>query len=81
MYKLSLKLNTKPDNSFNNNRFAVGGFKLGRRDRTAHGGGIMPLVRADLPNRRKDIECIGYFLCQNCLKNQLVLLKTTNLTH
>ncbi|XP_060578354.1 uncharacterized protein LOC132735428 [Ruditapes philippinarum] len=48
---------TKLDISFNNNLFTVDGYKMERRDRNSHGGGIMTFVRADLPfKRRKDLE-------------------------
>ena len=49
---------TKIDSSFNDNLFQVEGYKTERRDRTAHGGGLMTFVRSDLPfKRRKDLEC------------------------
>ena len=49
---------TKIDDSFNINLFKVEGYKTERRDRTAHGGGLMTFVRSDLPfKRRKDLEC------------------------
>ena len=47
---------TKIDDSFNDNLFQAKGYKMERRDRTAHGGGLMAHIRADLPfKRRKDI--------------------------
>ena len=49
---------TKLDDSFNNNLFAVNGYKLERKDRNAKGGGIMVFFRADLPVRRiNNLEC------------------------
>ena len=49
---------TKIDSSFNDNLFKVEGYKMERRDRTTHGGGLMTFVRSDLPfKRRKDLEC------------------------
>ena len=49
---------TKIDDSFNINLFKAEGYKTERRDRTAHGGGLMTFVRSDLPfKRRKDLEC------------------------
>ena len=49
---------TKLDDSFSNNLFTAEGYKMERRDRNAHGGGIMTFVRADLPfKRRKDLMC------------------------
>ena len=48
---------TKIDDSFNDNLFQAEGYKMERRDRTAHGGGLMAHIRADLPfKRRKDLE-------------------------
>ena len=47
------------------------GYKMERRDRDAHGGGIMTFIRADLPAKRrtdlesKDIECICVELNMN----------------
>ena len=39
--------------------FEVDGYKLQRRDRTDHGGGIATFMRADIPAwRRFDIEYI-----------------------
>ena len=49
---------TKIDDSFNINLFKAEGYKTERRDRTAHGGGLMTFVRSNLPfKRRKDLEC------------------------
>ena len=49
---------TKIDSSFNDNLFKVEGYKMERRDRTIHGGGIMTFERSDLPfKRRTDLEC------------------------
>ena len=49
---------TKIDSSFNDNLFKVEGYKMERRDRTTHGGGLTTFVRSDLPfKRRKDLEC------------------------
>ena len=49
---------TKIDSSFNSNLFSADGYKLDRRDRNAHGGGIMTFIRSDLPVRRRpDLEC------------------------
>ena len=37
--------------------FEVPGFKSFRKDRSAHGGGLLAYVRADLPSRRRpDLE-------------------------
>ena len=55
---------TKLDASFNSNLFNTEDYKMERRDRDAHGGGIMTFIRADLSAKRrtdlesKDIECI-----------------------
>ena len=49
---------TKLDSSFKDSIFEVDGYKLQRRDRTDHGGGIATFMRADIPARRRfDIEC------------------------
>ncbi|CAG2192289.1 unnamed protein product [Mytilus edulis] len=49
---------TKLDSSFKDSLFEVDGYKLQRRDRTDHGGGIATFMRADIPARRRlDIEC------------------------
>jgi hypothetical protein len=49
---------TKLDSSFKDSIFEVDGYKLQRRDRTDHGGGIATFMRADIPSRRRfDIEC------------------------
>ena len=49
---------TKIDSSFNDNLFKVEGYKMERRDRTTHGGGIMTFAHSDLPfKRRTDLEC------------------------
>jgi hypothetical protein len=44
---------TKLDQSFNDNLFKTDGYKLFRRDRNCHGGGIMALVNTDFPSSRK----------------------------
>ena len=50
-------LETKIDDSFNDNLFQAEGYKMERQDRTAHGGGLMAHILADLPfKRRKDLE-------------------------
>ncbi|XP_063420709.1 uncharacterized protein LOC134705924 [Mytilus trossulus] len=50
---------TKLDSSFKDSLFEVDGYKLQRRDRTDHGGGIATFMRADIPARRRlDIEYI-----------------------
>ena len=47
---------TKIDGSFNINLCKVEGYKTERRDRTAHGGGLMTFVRSDMRfKRRKDL--------------------------
>ena len=48
---------TKIDDSFNDNLFQAEGYKMERRDRTAHGDGLMAHIRADLHFKtRKDLE-------------------------
>ena len=48
---------TKLDQSFRQAPFEVTIFKSYRKDRFAHGGGILAYVRADLPSRRRpDLE-------------------------
>ena len=48
---------TKIDDLLNDNHFQAEGYKMERRDRTAHGGGLMAHIRANLPfKRRKDPE-------------------------
>ena len=48
---------TKIDNSFLDSMFEVSGYKLFRRDRTSHGGGLAVFMRANIPARRRaDIE-------------------------
>ena len=48
---------TKLDQTFKQAPFEVTGFKSFRKDRSAHGGGILAYVRADLPCRRRpDLE-------------------------
>ena len=44
---------TKIDESFKFNLFAVDGYKMERRDRNARGGGFMTFVRSDLPFKRR----------------------------
>ncbi|XP_071120097.1 uncharacterized protein [Mytilus edulis] len=44
---------TKLDSSFKDSLFEVDGYKLQRRDRTDHGGGIATFMRADIPARRR----------------------------
>ena len=44
---------TKLDQSFNDNLFKTDGYKLFRRDRNCHDGGIMALVNIDFPSSRK----------------------------
>jgi hypothetical protein len=49
---------TKLDSSFKDSLFEVDGYKLQRRDRTDHGGGIATFMRAEITARRRfDIEC------------------------
>ncbi|XP_060577446.1 uncharacterized protein LOC132734674 [Ruditapes philippinarum] len=48
---------TKLDNSYNNNIYNFPGYKMERKDRNKHGGGILIYVRDDLPfRRRKEFE-------------------------
>ena len=48
---------TKLDSSFKDSLFEVDGYKLQRRDRTDHGGGIATFMRAEITARRRfDIE-------------------------
>ena len=49
---------TKIDASFRNSIFEVSGYKLERRDRDIHGGGLAAFIRTDIPARRRhDLEC------------------------
>ena len=49
---------TKIDSSLNDGLFKVEGYKMKRRDRTSHWGGLMTFVRSDLPfKRRTDLKC------------------------
>ena len=49
---------TKMENTFNNNLFITDYYKMERRDRNRHGGGLMVFTRSSLPiRRRKDLEC------------------------
>jgi hypothetical protein len=49
---------TKLDHSYNNNIYNFPGYKMERKDRNKHGGGILIYVRDDLPfRRRKEFEC------------------------
>ena len=62
---------TKLDESFSNNLFSTDGYKMERRDRDRHGGGLMAFLRSDLPVKRrtdlesKDIESICIELSMN----------------
>ena len=48
---------TKLDPSYRNSLFEVPGYKLERRDRDSHGGGIAAFIRSDIPARRRpDLE-------------------------
>ncbi|XP_069140974.1 uncharacterized protein [Argopecten irradians] len=48
---------SKLDDTFRQSCFDVPGYRCFRRDRNAHGGGLMAYVRADLPSRRRnDLE-------------------------
>ena len=50
---------TKLGATFNQAQFDVPGFKSFRKDRFAHGDGILVYIRADLPTRqRPDLELI-----------------------
>ena len=49
---------TKLDSSYLDSIFGVAGYKLERRDRNQHGGGIAAFVRSDIPSRRrKNLQC------------------------
>ena len=49
---------TKLDSSFLDSVFDVAGYKLERRDRNLHGGGLAAFIRSDIPSRRrKDLKC------------------------
>ena len=48
---------TKLDESFPTAQFHITNFTLHRKDRNAHGGGIITYIRSDLPHRRRtDLE-------------------------
>lgn len=48
---------TKLDSSYYDSNFNVPGYKLERRDRDSHGGGLASFIRSDIPaRRRKDLE-------------------------
>ena len=48
---------TKLDKSFSTAQFHITNFVLHRKDRNAHGGGVITYIRSDLPHRRRfDIE-------------------------
>ena len=48
---------TKLDISFRDSIFDVPGYKLKRKDRNLHGGGVAAFIRSDIPaRRRKDLE-------------------------
>ena len=48
---------TKLDASFPDARFNVTEYRMYRKDRNAHGGGVMVFIRSDIPSRNvKDIE-------------------------
>ena len=48
---------TKLDESFPTAQFHITSFVLHRKDRNAHGGGVITYIRSDLPHRRRfDIE-------------------------
>ncbi len=50
---------TKLDTTFKQGQFDVPGYKHLRKDRNAHGGGILAYFRADLPARqRPDLELL-----------------------
>jgi hypothetical protein len=51
---------TKLDSTFRDNLFEVHGYKMERRDRDAHGGGIDSFIRSDIPGRRTDLETINF---------------------
>ena len=64
---------TKLDNSFRDSLFKADGFKLQRRDRDAHGGGLAVWIREDIASRRRSdlesgqLESIVYeVLLDNC---------------
>ena len=40
--------------------FDVHGYKMERRDRDVHGGGIDSFIRSDIPGRRTDLETINF---------------------
>ena len=48
---------TKLDSSYRVSLFEISGYKLERRDRDAHGGGLAAFIKSDIPaRRRKDLE-------------------------
>ena len=51
---------TKLDKTFPDEQFKINGFKLYRKDRNEHGGGVVIYVRADIPSQEK-----GYKLPSN----------------
>lgn len=51
---------TKLDSTFRDNIFDVHGYKMERRDRDVHGGGIDSFIRSDIPGRRTDLETINF---------------------
>ncbi|KAH3689196.1 hypothetical protein DPMN_191835 [Dreissena polymorpha] len=54
----NILMETKLDSSFQNTIYEVPGYKLERKDRNIHGGGIAAYTRSDVASsRRKDLEC------------------------
>ena len=48
---------TKLDPTFRDSLFEVSGYKMERKDRNIHGGGIVSYIRSDIPSRRRaDLE-------------------------
>ena len=47
----------KTDCNYRDSLFEISGYKLERRDRDAHGGGLATFIKSDIPaHRRKDLE-------------------------
>ena len=67
---------TKLDSSYHDNLFEVQGYKLERRDRDLHGGGIAAFIRSDIPARRikesNGLENITFEVTINKLKWPIV---------
>ena len=78
---------TKLDDTFPNAQFNIDGYRLSRKDRDQHGGGLLAYVRADIPCRQirmletKSTESVTLELQQNKTKCLIVVAyKPPNVT-